>query len=534
MSAPVLELEEWRYGSVTPRLFTPPLAEHADPDAEHGIKPEATWGYDCIDFLEHVVGWKLMPWQRWLYARALEKQRDGTGFRFQTQIVLISRQNGKTQYLRGLGLWRLYLSETGEATATCPAAKLALIAAQNLSYAENTLKEVVDDIRDHRLLGRELINHRVVNGNHKANLSGGRSWRAVTATRKGGRSLSADLAILDELRELVTWDGWNAITPATIARPYSQVVCASNAGDARSEVLRSLRDGALRRIITDDTESSRVGLFEWSLPPEADPRDQTLWHLANPSLGYLNQFTVDTLQGRLEAMERSNMAGFLTEHMCQWVDALEAGIIPAEHWEQTVDADSVRADGADVFAAVDINYERTRSYVSIAARRADGNLHTEVIAAAPGTDWIIPWLKEREGKFAGIAVQETGAPASFLIQEMEEARIPVVPWGPMKEIQAGCSLFYDGIVDHTIFHRPAPLLDKSAQTGASRHSGDAWIFDRRNSPVDVSPLIACAAAVWLEADRGKRGKEPQLHEWPDDDTINTWEQEARERWGMQQ
>lgn len=532
MTAAVLAAETWRIGSTTPRLHTPPLAAHVDPDAEYGIKPEATWGYDCIDFLENIAGMTLMPWQKLLYCRVLEKQADGTGFRFQTVVVMISRQNGKTKWLRGLGLWRLYLSETGSSSPTCPGAKLAIWAAQNLSYSENSLREVAEEIKESRLLGRELVHHRVVNGGHKVILTNGRTFRAVVATRRGGRGLSVDLAIIDELREFTTFEGWDALTPTTIARPYSQIVCATNAGDSRSEVLISLRDGCLRRITTGDTEDSRVGLFEWSIAPEDDPRDQTTWHKANPSLGLLNQFSIDTLQGRLEAMERSNMAGFLTEYLCLAVQALEAGIIPMEHWDATVDPESRRATEAPLYAAVDINYDRSRAYIAVAARREDGNLHTEVIAAAAGTDWIIPWLRERKGKFAAVTVQEIGAPASMLIDEIKEAELAVVPWGPGREVQAGCSLFYDGVVEHTIFHRPAPLLDKAAAAGSARHSGDSWIFDRRNSPVDVSPMVACAAAVWLEAQRGKKPAEaPQCHEWPDDDVINQWEQEARERWG---
>jgi hypothetical protein len=531
MSMPAAVIEEtWRIGSTTPRLYTPPLKAHVDPKAEYGIKPEATWGPDCVFFLENVVGWNLLPWQKWLYFRALEKKENGTGFRFQILATLIARQNGKTAWLRGLGLWRLFLSETGESTPTSPGAKLAIIAAQSLGYAENTLREVVDDIRASKLLGRELVNHRVVNGNHKAILTNDRSWRAVTATRKGGRSLSVDLAVLDELREFTSWDGWNALVHATTARPNAQIVAASNAGDSRSEVLRSLRDNAIRKITTDDTETTQIGFFEWSIPPDADPRDQTYWHMANPSIGLLNSFTIETLQGFLEAEEKHNMAGFITESMCGWVDALEAGIIPAEHWGETLDEDSRRSKESPLYAAVDVNYDRSRAYVAIAGRRDDGNLHVEVVAMAAGTDWLIPWMKERKGKFEGVAIQEIGAPASALIAEFEEARIPVVKWGSAREVQAGCALLYDGIVEHTIYHRPSPVLDRAATSGAARHSGDAWIFDRRNSPVDVAPLVAVTAAVWLEAGRFAE-KDPQVHGW-DQDKIARWEAEARDRWGM--
>ena len=432
----------------------------------------------------------------------------------------------KTAWLRGLGIWRLFLSETGECTPTSPGAKTAVIAAQSLNYSENTLKEVVDDIRESPLLKRELVNHRVVNGNHRAVLTHDRTWRAVTATRKGGRGLSVDLAVLDELREFTDFNGWNALVHAITARPNSQIVCASNAGDDRSEVLRSIRDGALRKINTGETEDTTIGFFEWSIPQDVDPRDQHYWHMANPSIGLLNSFSIETLQGFLEVEEKHNMAGFITESLCGWVNALEAGIIPAGHWTETTDPESGRAEGSPIYAAVDVNYDRARAYVAIAARRADGNLHTEVVAMAAGTDWLIPWLKERKSKFAGVAVQEVGAPASAMITELEEVGIPVVKWGPAREVQAGCAILFDGIVEHTIFHRPSPVLDRAATSGAARHSGDAWVFDRRNSPVDVAPLIAVTGAVWLEADRFE-AKNPQVYGW-DEEKIAQWEREAAE------
>ena len=90
-----VEDESWRIGSTVPRLYTPPLAAHVDDSAEYGIRPEATWGPDCVDFLEGVLGWELLPWQRWLFHHALEKKADGTGFRFQITTVLVARQNGK-------------------------------------------------------------------------------------------------------------------------------------------------------------------------------------------------------------------------------------------------------------------------------------------------------------------------------------------------------------------------------------------------------------------------------------------------------
>lgn len=528
MSAPTIDLmTENLIGSTVPRIFTPPLPEHED-DSEYGIKKEWSWGYDCIDFLETVCGWKLLPYQKWLYVHALEKGENRAGFRFSTLCILIARQNGKTRWLKGLGLWRLFVSRYGRADETCPGARLAVIAAQSLDYAESTLKEVVEEIRDNPLLVKELINHKVTNGKHRAILTNRRHWRAATASRKGGRSLSVDIAMLDELREHTTWDAWNAIVPTTTVRKYSQVVCTSNAGDQRSEVLRALRDSAMRKVLTGDTTGTQTGFFEWSVPMEVDPRDPDYWYMANPAMGQLNDFAIDDLRGYLEAMEYRNLPGFQTEHLCQWVDAMEPGILPAEHWAETQDQGSRRADSSPVYAALDVNYERSRSYVAIGARRADGNLHVEVIQAARGTDWIVDWFVERKDKFASVTVQKAGAPASGLIDDLEQAGVKVVPWGPGQEVSAGCAAFYDGIVQHTIYHRPAPVLDRAAASGIARNVNEAWVFDRRNSPVDVSPLIACVGAMWLESQVPPNP--PEVHLWPDDDVIAQWQKEGDQLW----
>lgn len=315
MTAVVEEQQEWMLGSTTPRIFTPPLPEHADDDAEYGIKPEATWGPQCCDFLENVLGWKLIEWQRWLYYRALEKRANGTGFRFKFLLVLIGRQQGKTKWGMGLALWRLFMDPNGTPDPNWPAAKNTLLACQNLDYAEGTLKNAVDEVKDSQWLRPEFIRHMTTSGKHTMMLTGRRQWRVATGSRKGGRSLSIDHAWLDELREQQNWEAWRAITPTTTSRPNSLVVCTSNAGDVKSVVLRSLRDAAIRKITTNDTDGTETGIFEWSVPDEVDPRDERFWYMAAPSMGRLNEFSINDLRAAFESMEHDDMPGFMTEYL---------------------------------------------------------------------------------------------------------------------------------------------------------------------------------------------------------------------------
>jgi phage terminase large subunit-like protein len=441
-----------------------------------------------------VLGWELLPWQRWLYIHALERDpNSGAGpdsfdsYRFTTIVVLVARQSGKTQWLKGLGLWRLFVD----------GAKQVLISAQNLEFAENTLTQAVDDVKNNPVLNCEFEKFSQTNGKFRLVLSGGREWRAAVSTRRGGRSLSVDLALLDELREHQNWEAWNAIVPTTTARPRSLVVCTSNAGDATSVVLRSLRDGAMQKITTGATADTRTGLFEWSAPDDVDPMDRTYWPMANPAMGYL--FDADSMVGRAEAMH-DNVAGFRTEHLCQWVDALEPGVIPAEAWSRTTDEESARAADAPVYASLDINFARTKGYVGVAARRPDGRLHVEVIAAERGTDWILPWFEERRDRFAGVVIQARGAPASGYIEPLRDAGITVVELGGSDLTKAYGDAF-DAITRGDMMHRSAPVLDAAAESARAKVIGDSWVIDRKNSPVDASPLVACFQAAWAEDSR---------------------------------
>lgn len=469
------------------------------------------------------MGWTLLPYQSWLYVHALEKDELGEGFRFRTLIMLIARQNGKTQWLKGLGLWKLFLD----------GAKEVLVTAQNLDLATKTLAEAAADVKACSITRRELPargGYRTTNGQTRLVLRSindirkrrgeeplpgleadkPRHWRTTPATSAGGRSLSVDLAMLDELRMHHTWDAWNAITPTTKARPRSLVVGASNAGDARSIVLRSLRDGAIAKIKVQQTETTQVGLFEWSIPDDVDFRDPQYWPMANPALGFLPGHTERDMHGVLEEHE-DNIAGFQTEYCCMWVDALEPGILPAKEWKDSTDKKSRRAAGADVWASLDINFERTKSYIGVSAERGDGRWHNELIAAARGTDWTLSWfldpkrlVEDEDGpitldgtryrsRFVGIVIQARGAPASGFIETLRDAGLPVIELGGA-DLTKAYGDYLDKLNEDRIRHRGGPALDEAAAVAQAKTIGDAWVMDRKKN--DCSAVICVVQATW--------------------------------------
>ncbi len=230
-------------GSEIPRLATPPARD---------LTPETTRGFECIEFAEDVLGLILMPWQRWVLVHGLELAADGS-FRFRTLLVITSRQAGKSTLLQVLALWRMYVD----------GAPLVLGTAQNLSLAEETWTGALRMAEGVPELAREVAHVSRTNGDKFMRLTSGERYKVAAATRSGGRGLSSDLVLLDELREHRDWEAWSAVTKTTLARPAPQVLGFSNAGDSRSVVLASLREKALGSAAD---RSSSLGIFEWSAP----------------------------------------------------------------------------------------------------------------------------------------------------------------------------------------------------------------------------------------------------------------------------
>ena len=85
-------------GRTEPRLLTPPLRP---------LNRKTSKGFEVIDFAE-MIGEPLLPWQQYAAIHALELLPDGS-FRFKTVLILVARQNGKSNLKRIVSLWRMYI-----------------------------------------------------------------------------------------------------------------------------------------------------------------------------------------------------------------------------------------------------------------------------------------------------------------------------------------------------------------------------------------------------------------------------------------
>ena len=488
-------------GCEEPRIYTPPLRE---------LTPETTMGFEVISFAENVLGIKLHPWQKWLFIHALEiiDKPDGSWMlRFRTVVILIGRQNGKTTMGAILSLFFLYWLRSG----------LVIGTAQDLEQAEDTWSMCVEMAEADEELSQEIAHVWRTNGAKRLQLTGGRDYRVRASTRKAGRGKSADLVLLDELREHQNFEAYAALSKTGIARESALLWCMSNAGDGTSVVLRHLRmqahrllgdpdgivnaTGDAQAVAPEMLDDTALGIFEWSASPDLPITSHEAWRQANPSLGY----TI-TERAIRSACADDPEDVFKTECLCQWVTAAVTPPFPVGAWEQGTDESSEIALDSPLWFGVDISDDRNRSSIAVCGLRADRTYHVELIEYRVGVGWLQSWFADRAPKYHGmkVALQVKGSPVAAMADIIGSVDgVEIIPCQGA-DVAGWCGRLWDAVAacdadsnsdSVPIYHRPQPALDLAANIAATRPLGDgAWAWDRKKSLEDISPLVACTMA----------------------------------------
>lgn len=485
-------------GSTEPRIYTKPLRK---------LTGETTLGFAFIAFAKEVLKMDLLPWQEWLAIHALELNEDGS-FRFRIILILISRQNGKSEFGKALAAFFLYVIGT----------PLIIGTAQSLEVAEEVWDGTVDLVESIPELAAEIEKVSRRNGGKALRLVGGERYKIAAATRKGGRGLSSDLILMDELREHTNWDAWGAVSKTTMARPNALIWCMSNAGDGQSVVLDHLRKQAHMALGDPDgvysndsmpaeaepIENGTLGLFEWSAEPDCWIGDRRQWAMANPSLGY--GFLTEKALESAKATDPEHV--FRTENLCQWVKAAILQPFPNNAWEAGIDESSEIPMTEDLFFGIDMSENRTHTSISVCGMRADGLWHVETVAHRVGFTWAVDWLAKQAAKGEiEVALQGRGAPISSYINDLEAIEGLNLTKCEGRDVGSWCGRFYDAVMASSpdsdsdsvpVMHRSQPVLDGAAQIAQKKSLGDgAWGWDRKKSIDDISPLVSCTMAFGL-------------------------------------
>ena len=439
---------------------------------------------------------------------------DPSLYRFRTVVCEVARQSGKSFAMLILALWHIYAKDSRTVLGT----------AQDLSTSEKTWAEAVEIAQSNEELSALI--ERVQLGHPKLiKLITGPEYRVATASRRGGRGFSANLVLLDELREHTSWDSWAAVTKTMMAKPKAQAWAFSNAGDSMSIVLRYLRAQAHQALSWPDGDGDKdvlgelnteleeldggtdfsTGWFEWSAPPNAARTDQNAWRAANPSLNHTEIVeNCVTTRALLHALRTDPPTVFEVECLCRWSSAGDVGPFPEGSWLATLDNAARPVAGGRQVVCIDVSWNRSRTFVARCGHDHNGVPVVGIEEDRPGTDWVLDWLLANRGSFEGVVVQSNAAPVSSLLPDIENAclpngsaaGLPVIGWKGT-DLSAATGMLFDRLESRKIRHLAHPGLDAAAMSAAVKVLGaGGWVIDRAKSVTDAAPLQAVIGAVW--------------------------------------
>lgn len=471
-------------GRTEPRFFTPPLVE---------LTPDTSYGFDVIEFADKVCRRPLDPWQQWAVVHGGELLPDGRP-RFRTLLIIVARQNGKTELLVILSLYWLFVEVQ----------RLVLGTSTNLAYAVESWEKAIDLAESSPDLAPLVELVRRKNGEETLRTVEGCRYRVAASNRKGGRSLTINRLVLDELREHRDWSAWNAAVPAMNAVPDAQAIAITNQGDDESVVLNSLRDSALQFIESGEGDE-RLGLIEYSAPDGSKPTDPDALCMANPNAG--RRIDLGSLLGaarRAETNGGAELSGFLTEVQCRRVRQLDPAIDP-EKWAGCLDPGDL-ADVRDrVALAVDLSIDGQHATLVAAAVLPDGRVRVEPVAAYEGTQAADQLRRNLPRQVERVKPRVLGwlpaGPAAQVAVDIATERRNWPPSGVKvesitSELTQVAMGFASLVTAKQIAHSDDPLLNGQVAGAEKVRRGDAWVFGRRGA-AHVDGLYAAAAATHL-------------------------------------
>jgi hypothetical protein len=486
-------------GRTEPRLWTRPLRE---------LNENTSYGFDVIRFADEVLRHPLDEWQQWVMIHAGELLPDGRP-RFRKVLVLVARQNGKTELLVVLTLFWLYVDRV----------PLVLGTSTKLDYAVESWKKACRLARRVPSLRDEIP---VKGGVRRANgeqvlwradaeeeaLDEGSRYKIAASNEEGGRSLTIDRLVLDELRQHHGYEAHDASVPATNAVLDAQVWALSNAGSDKSVVLNDWREAALRFIERGEGDP-RLGIFEYSAAETADPEDLDALAQANPTLG--RRIDADSLLGdAVTAKEKGGekLAGFKTENMCIRVRQVDPAIDPAR-WVECLDPGDLATVLDRVALCVDVSIDGLHATLVAAAVLADGRVRVEPVRAWAGRGCVQDMCRDIGELVAKIRPQAFGwfpnGPAAAAAAGLaDRGKSGSETWPPRDvivdelraEVTAVCMGFADLVEACQIAHSDDPLLNAHVAAAEKLRQGDAWRFTRRGAG-HVDGTYAAAGAVHL-------------------------------------
>lgn len=401
--------------------------------------------------------------------------------------IIAPRQNIKTGVEKMIAIGWLHVLERKHSIWSAHEASTA-------TEAFIDLKALHDEDGPGAFLGRRVKRIYEGDGRQHILLKDGRRLVFRSRTRSGGRGLTGDDTMLDEAFALRAMH-MGALLPTMLTRPEAQVVYGSSAGMHDSDILFSLRERGR-------SGSPRLAYFEWGdehpgegcVVEDCDHAlvregcaldDRERWWATNPTLG--DRITEESIA----KLRRSLPPEEFARECLGWWDEPSTG-----DPDLTVEAWSALAGEAAPVGSLILGIDAAPGHASASIVVTDG-VDCELPERRPGVAWLAGRLVElRDGHSPSAIAFDPAGPIGSLVPDLEQAGLVLTPVEGKDSVRA-CGALVRLVNEAAIRHRGEPEFAAAVAGLRLRAVGDGKKFSRRDSTVDISPIVALAVALWV-------------------------------------
>ena len=438
-----------------------------------------------IEAMAAYMGGALMPWQKQVAAVGMELDPAHPGaFRYDTVVVSVPRQSGKSYLLRAIMADRIMSYNRHEVVMTAQTGKDAK---KRWNQLINSLKADKKPayFNVHKSQGTEYLEY----------LKRGSRLSPFAPTPKSVHGDSLNLITIDEAWAFDADSGAAleaAIEPTQLTILDSQMWIVSTRGTSKSAYLNTLIERG-RQAVSDPT--SRLAYFEWSADEalaDADPYGEETLRF-HPAMGHTQTYE------KILSLAKPGVPGALAN----WRRSILNLDTPLEN-EALIDLalwDSLAADQpleppppSEVSIGVDIALDRSGASIVAAWVTDEGDLAISLIMSGPGVDWVAPTVRRLStAGYKWIGADATGPMATTATDITNGGTaLEIIK---TKEYALACQLLLDRIRDGRLVHDGASQLRTAWTQAACRPMYGVMALDASRSAGPIDALRAAAVAV---------------------------------------
>lgn len=462
------------------------------------LPERATYGKRVAEIAEE-LGTPLMPWQRYVADVALEVDTETGNLAYRDVVLTVPRQSGKTTLLLAIMVQRALATQAFGGPQTID------YTAQNRLYARKKWEdEHVVTVMNSAFA--ELCRIRKSAAMEAILWENGSRHQIISGTETSAHGEVLDLGVIDEAFAQRDFRLEQALKPAMQTRAQAQLWIVSTAGDARSTFLRAKVEAG--RELSLRGQNRGICYFEWSAEEGSDSASVETWKRCMPALKHADNprgtTAIDTVMSDFASMD---LPEFKRAYLNLWDTRRGVGVISDEEWALCLSRRSRPID--PVALAFDISPDHRSGAICAAGVSAVNSsaVHVEVVDHRSGTSWMVDRIVELCSKHKpSNLICDAASPAGSLVASLENAGLEVTLATTRDHIYA-CGAFFQGVTGlnpegeeqrtgRRIVHTGQPELAEAIAGSDRRQVNDAWLWTRRTSNTDISPLVAATLACY--------------------------------------